>query len=586
MGNFNINKMLLPMKAHYYLFNAGTAPVVPFIPVLAKQLGYPASVIGIIYFVLPVVGMLAKPIFGAIADRFHRQKFLFIFFQFLIIISFTGILFVPKIPSNGEFHCHEGENLMKMCSKKNNNSSYCINETNIEAQTYKCSLSCLRNEQWHSICESWKVKDICDSTDKNINIETNVSFEKKSIFNDCLYLFIHNGTIKNQESTLYCPSSHKDEPVVKMKCDMICNDDTINEVLIGATDIEVKSRYQFWIFFFLLIISWTGMAVVVSIGDAICFEMLGDKPQRYGYQRLWGSVGWGTLSIISGLLIDKFSEGQSVKNYTVGFLLMGVIIFLDMGVSMKLKYTQVKISPNILKDVTQIFASFRVIIFFIWCIVIGMGTALIWNFLFWHLEELGEKSNCGTGDSMKTLQGLVMGIQCFGGELPFFFISGRLLKKIGHVNAMNLVLFGFGVRFFFYSILKDPWLVLPVELLNGITFGIFYATMASYASIIAPVGTEATMQGLVGAVFEGIGVSTGSIIGGKLFENIGGSNTFSIFSYGAFICLLVHWIVQNIITKIYGRSDMRNEYQEPYNSIATEAFSILDDNDLQTPSNK
>jgi len=44
-----------------------------------------------------------------------------------------------------------------------------------------------------------------------------------------------------------------------------------------------------------------------------------------------------------------------------------------------------------------------------------------------------------------------------------------------------------------------------VELFQGFTFGLFYATMASYASIVAPPGTEATMQGTVGAVFEGIG---------------------------------------------------------------------------------
>ena len=53
--------------------------------------------------------------------------------------------------------------------------------------------------------------------------------------------------------------------------------------------------------------------------------------------------------------------------------------------------------------------------------------------------------------------------------------------------------------------LTNPWWCLPVELLNGLTFGIFYATMASYASIVAPPGTETTIQGLVGAIFEGVG---------------------------------------------------------------------------------
>lgn len=95
---------------------------------------------------------------------------------------------------------------------------------------------------------------------------------------------------------------------------------------------------------------------------------------------------------------------------------------------------------------------------------------------------------------MKTLQGLVSGVQCFGGEIPFFFFSGWILKKIGHVNAMSLVIVGFAIRFYLYSILVNPWYVLPIELFNGITFGISFSTMASYASIIAPIGTEATLQ--------------------------------------------------------------------------------------------
>lgn len=71
---------------------------------------------------------------------------------------------------------------------------------------------------------------------------------------------------------------------------------------------------------------------------------------------------------------------------------------------------------------------------------------------------------------------------------------------------MSLVLLSFGLRFLLYSVLTNPWWVLPIEFLNGSTFGMAYAAMASYASIVAPPGTEATTQGLVGAVFEGLGI--------------------------------------------------------------------------------
>jgi hypothetical protein len=43
----------------------------------------------------------------------------------------------------------------------------------------------------------------------------------------------------------------------------------------AASDGNITDVYQFWLFFLLMVISWVSMAVVVSVGDAICFEMLG-----------------------------------------------------------------------------------------------------------------------------------------------------------------------------------------------------------------------------------------------------------------------------------------------------------------------
>lgn len=63
------------------LIVSGTAPVVPYMPTLARQLGFSSVVVGTIYTILPIIGMLAKPTFGAIADRFQRQKLLFVLFQ-------------------------------------------------------------------------------------------------------------------------------------------------------------------------------------------------------------------------------------------------------------------------------------------------------------------------------------------------------------------------------------------------------------------------------------------------------------------------------------------------------------------------
>ena len=46
-----------------------------------------------------------------------------------------------------------------------------------------------------------------------------------------------------------------------------------------------------------------------------------------------------------------------------------------------------------------------------------------------------------------------------------------------------------------------------MELLHGITFGVFYSVMATYASVLSPPGSAATVQGIFGAAFEGFGKS-------------------------------------------------------------------------------
>jgi MFS-type transporter involved in bile tolerance (Atg22 family) len=76
---------------------AGTAPIVPFLPIYARQLGLSSVVVGMIYTLLPIAGMLAKPLFGAIADRFRLQKILFLAFQILTAVTFFAIQFIPEI---------------------------------------------------------------------------------------------------------------------------------------------------------------------------------------------------------------------------------------------------------------------------------------------------------------------------------------------------------------------------------------------------------------------------------------------------------------------------------------------------------
>lgn len=59
------------------------------------------------------------------------------------------------------------------------------------------------------------------------------------------------------------------------QCRAQCQSDTLAD-LMTMPDTQILHHYQFWVFTALLVLSWVGMAVVVSVGDAICFNILGE----------------------------------------------------------------------------------------------------------------------------------------------------------------------------------------------------------------------------------------------------------------------------------------------------------------------
>jgi len=70
---------------------------------------------------------------------------------------------------------------------------------------------------------------------------------------------------------------------------------------------------------------------VVPIGiETLILLVSGRLPKgQFGNQRLFGSAGWGLLAVAAGLIVDAFSDGSDVKNYTPAFYLMLVPMIGD-----------------------------------------------------------------------------------------------------------------------------------------------------------------------------------------------------------------------------------------------------------------
>lgn len=121
----------------------------------------------------------------------------------------------------------------------------------------------------------------------------------------------------------------------KLSCMGRVDDSNVMDLVVepSVNDEHAMSFPQFWYIFAALAFSWIGMAVVVSIGDAICFDLLGKRHEMYGRQRLWGAIGFGAFTLIAGAWVDSNSGPHGHKNYSVIYYLMAVALLPNTFVS-------------------------------------------------------------------------------------------------------------------------------------------------------------------------------------------------------------------------------------------------------------
>ncbi|XP_065838367.1 major facilitator superfamily domain-containing protein 6-like [Oscarella lobularis] len=283
-------------------------------------------------------------------------------------------------------------------------------------------------------------------------------------------------------------------------------------------------------------------APTLALADHFAMQALGNERKGdYGKQRLWGAVGWGLGAVGGGYVAD--GETPCDVKYTMLFIIfisvssLGIIAAFfvcpskTLSSPVKDKEKNEKELLPFIQRFKAIFSNPNIIAFLIAIWTLAMFMILIDNFLFWFLQDLGAN---------QTLLGLSLAFTCMG-EVPVFFISGRVIARIGHSGVVYIVFLAYALRFISYSFLSNPWIVLAIELLHGVTFALLWAVSTLYARHIAPPGLEASSLSIVSAVYWGLGRGCGGILGGIAWERYGARTTFRGAAVMAVSGCILYW---------------------------------------------
>lgn len=499
----SVNRQLLPLKTHFFLYLAGQACVYPYLAVIGRQNGISASMIAVIFSLTPLAAVVMKPVCGFVIDRTQNATAVIILLQILLVISHGVVFFSPSI----ETHDNSVLDGFLDC-----NTSHFVSEN-------ASSISCLANAK-----ESRPVS--CNiSVARGPSLDVNVSRVSDSVLQLTNVSSICNASANSIGATsMKHPEEH--QAILNCSCD--------------------STLYQgnFWIYTVSVVIAWTSSATMYTVTDAAVCEVLGDNVNAFGRQRLWGTISWGIVSPLIGFSIDEAS-GSTHTDYTPGFYVFVAVMVLDMVlICLMPRLRTADLSVNFMKDIATLFCNVEIVLFTSWTFVVGALMGVLWSFSTWFLEDL---------NAPKLMIGLANTVMSLCVEVPLFFLSKTILERVGYFFSYSAAFLACSIKFIGYSYLRNPWYGLIVDIAGGAIFPLAYSAMTVFAKRAATPGTAASMMCILGSTFEGLGIAAGNLLGGMSFDSIGARLTFRYLGYasagGALCCTLSY-----LLLRVVGRN--------------------------------
>ncbi|KNC98562.1 uncharacterized protein SPPG_06249 [Spizellomyces punctatus DAOM BR117] len=157
-----------------------------------------------------------------------------------------------------------------------------------------------------------------------------------------------------------------------------------------------------------------------------------------------------------------------------------------------------------------------VLFFYSLIYIMGTSVAVVDSFLYLFLSNQMGASN--------TFLGIVKFFQV-GMEIPCFYFSKQIMRKIGVRNMLLLAQVILVIRLCGYGLLPavgSVWFALPSESLHGVYYGIMWAGAVRFMDDRAPPALKATAQGVLSAVYGGLAQASGALIGGWWWDKLEG----------------------------------------------------------------
>lgn len=279
----------------------------------------------------------------------------------------------------------------------------------------------------------------------------------------------------------------------------------------------------FWGMFLMMVLVsffWSGALPLV---EANTLTHLGERSDRYGRIRLWGSIGFILMVIGVGDLLDH--QSVAVLPWVILTLLLGTVVSARF-----MPEAAVRHDEHVGVPLTTVLRRPEVIALFVAAILMAAAHGPYYTFFTVHLVDAGySKSAAGWLWAL----GVIL-------EIGIFLIMPRVFTLVRAETILLITLLVAVVRFLLIAWAVDNLsLLLIAQILHALTFGSYHAAAMALIHRWFKGRIQARGQALYNSIAFGVGGSLGSLYAGMSWDTLGAGWTFSIAAGCALVAAIV-----------------------------------------------
>jgi MFS family permease len=273
----------------------------------------------------------------------------------------------------------------------------------------------------------------------------------------------------------------------------------VSNVIGGAALLACAFLTDFWPFFGAFLVFSVVYVPSMSVANAIAFANLRDPAAQFGTIRMGGTIGWILVSWPFIFLLTAHAGPDQVR---LIFVVAAIVSFVFAAYSLTLPHTPPKrdaagADPLAWREAIKLLGVPSIGVLFL----VTFIDSTIHNGYFVMAD--GFMTNRVGIDANLSMIVLSIGQVA---EILTMFILGAVLIRLGWKATMIIGILGHGARFLVFAFFPDSVpTILTVQLLHGICYAFFFATVYIFVDYAFPKDVRASAQGLFNLLILGVG---------------------------------------------------------------------------------